>query len=373
MVFWGVFGAMIVISMTRAFTTGNPTQAVERLAKMMKDGIAGGENVDEFDKAFADVHSNDQHNAADEDIANSFYNMASDFYEYGWGDCFHFGFRHISEGHGKAVDNAQDHLAIKLQVGDMDKVADFGCGIGGPARGIVRRTGANVTGITINAHQVDRAREITSQQSKYVQDRAHFMVQNYLNVTELEPNSFDAVFYMESSLHCENRTQTFEQAFKVLKPGGRVVAFEYVLLDGWDPKDPEQVELMRLHLWGNGCARTPTAEEDLQMFRDAGFEVLEAYDFMDVGDELYGDEVFPWWGDLQMNWRFHLLPAHPWVRRPLASILSGLAWLGVIPSDVAKAAHVMNAGGDGLSGLGKLNAITPQFVVVARKPAAIDV
>ena len=44
---------------------------------------AGGENVDAFDKVFTDVGGNDQHNAYDADVANSFYNLASDFYEYG--------------------------------------------------------------------------------------------------------------------------------------------------------------------------------------------------------------------------------------------------------------------------------------------------
>ena len=89
---------------------------------------------------------------------------------------------------------------------------------------------------------------------------------------------------------------------------------------------------------------------------------------MPVAPRSYGEEVFPWWGDLQMNWRFHLLPAHPWVRRPLSVILNGLAAVGLVPRDVAKAAHLMNIGGDGLSGLGKVGAITPQYVVVARKP-----
>jgi len=331
---------------------------------------AGGENVGAFDDIFVGVSGNDQHNAADADVANSFYNMASDFYEYGWGDSFHFGYRHISQGHGQAIQNSQHLLAQKLQVGDMDRVADFGCGIGGPLRGVVRLTGANVTGITINQHQVSRARRITSKMTPYFQERAHYMVQDYLNVDGLEPESFDAVWYMESSLHCENHTDTFKEAFKVLKPGGRLVAFEYVLLDGWDETNPEHQELMRLHLWGNGAARTPTVEEDLQMFKDAGFEILEHFDNMVIGEELYGEEVLPWWLDLQMNWRFHLLPAHPWVRRPLATILDGLSYIGLIPRDVAKAAHLMNAGGDGLSGLGKVGAITPQYVVVARKPLA---
>ena len=37
--FWGVFGAVLVIAFTRAFTMGNPTQEVGRLFKIMRDGI----------------------------------------------------------------------------------------------------------------------------------------------------------------------------------------------------------------------------------------------------------------------------------------------------------------------------------------------
>ena len=98
---------------------------------------------------------------------------------------------------------------------------------------------------------------------------------------------YDAAFYMESSLHCENRTKTFEQTYKLLKPGGRLVAMEYVLLDGWDEKNEMLSELMRLHLHGNGCAKTPTIEEDLAMIRAAGFEIDEHFDYMGRGKELY--------------------------------------------------------------------------------------
>lgn len=74
-------------------------------------------------------------------------------------------------------------------------------------------------------------------------------------------------------MHCEDRTKTFKEAYRLLKPGGRLVAMEYVLLDGWKPEDPEQQRLMRLHLHGNGAAKTPTIEEDLAMIKAAGFEV----------------------------------------------------------------------------------------------------
>merc|ERR1719394_2098758 len=100
-----------------------------------------------------------------------------------------------------------------------------------------------------------------------MQERCSYDVQDYLNIQGYEENAYDAAFYMESSLHCENRTQTFSETFRLLKPGGRLVAMEDVTLPGWNPNDPEHQELMRQHLHGNGCARTPSIEEDLAMVR----------------------------------------------------------------------------------------------------------
>lgn len=37
------------------------------------------------------------------------------------------------------------------------KVLDVGCGVGGPAREIVKFTGCHVTGLNINEYQVQRA------------------------------------------------------------------------------------------------------------------------------------------------------------------------------------------------------------------------
>ena len=182
-------------------------------------------------------------------------------------------------------------------MGDGDRVLDMGCGIGGPLRGVVRATGANVTGITINQHQINRAREITRGLSPWMQARCHFVRQDYLNIQGMEEGAYDAAFYMESSLHCENRTQTFKETYKLLKPGGRLVAMEYNLLEGWNPNDPVQQELMRLHLHGNGAAKTPTIEEDLQMIRDAGFTVEEHFDFANLGFDL--------WLERRQNHSFH--------------------------------------------------------------------
>jgi len=357
-----------VVYIAYVLSTGNPTQQVDKLFKMMRDGMAGGENAFAFDRIYSSVSSNDQHNAYDADVANSFYNLATEFYEYGWGDSFHFGVRKKGEPHRMAIANSQNFVATKLGVTDMDRVLDMGCGIGGPLRGVVRATGANVTGLTINQHQVDRARQITRSLSPWMQARCHFEVQDYLNIKGMEEGAYDAAFYMESSLHCENRTQTFSETYRLLKPGGRLVAMEYNLLPGWDPKSAQHQEFMRLHLHGNGAAKTPTIEEDLAMIRAAGFEIKEHWDLMEYHSKQYGDQTFEWWADLRRIESLSLLPAHPWVRGVLPYILNGLAKIGLVPEDVPKAADLMNMGGDGLSGLGMVGAITPQYYVLGVKP-----
>lgn len=284
---------------------GNPLVQLQRIVTMAKGRVATSENLEDWDRVYEDVLQGPgqyQHKASDADVAASFYNLATDFYEYGWGDSFHFGFRRTGEPHSQSLANAQNFVATQLHVKNGDRVLDMGCGIGGPLRGIVRATGANVTGLTINKYQVERARAITAELPPWMQERSHFVVQDYLNVQGMEEEAYDAAFYMESSLHCEDRTQTFRETYKLLRPGGRLVAMEYNLLPGWNASDPEHQRLMQLHLHGNGAARTPTIEEDLAMFEAAGFRVEEHYDFANLGYEIYGDEAWPWWGDLQFNW-----------------------------------------------------------------------
>jgi len=113
------------------------------------------------------------------------------------------------------------------------------------------------------------------------------------------------------------------------------------------------------------------------MVKAAGFDVVEHYDFMAVGQKMYGEKEFPWWGDLQTGLYPSiyaiipsLLPAHPWVRNNLPYLLNALVKVGLVPPDVPRVAELMNEGGDGLSGLGKLNAITPQYYILGVKPGA---
>jgi len=87
-------------------------------------------------------------------MVNSFYNLVTDFYEYGWGQCFHFAPRFKGETFNESILRAEHHLCSKLSLSSSMKVLDVGCGVGGPARNISQFSKASVTGVTINAYQV---------------------------------------------------------------------------------------------------------------------------------------------------------------------------------------------------------------------------
>lgn len=92
-------------------------------------------------------------------MVNSFYTLVTDFYEYGWGDSFHFANRYIGESHKESLRRAEYFLALKLNIGQGSQVLDVGCGIGGPMRAIARFSGATITGINNCDYQVRKHTE----------------------------------------------------------------------------------------------------------------------------------------------------------------------------------------------------------------------
>jgi len=67
-----------------------------------------------------------------------------------------------------------------------------------------------------------------------------------LVLSKLESGVYDAAYYLESAIHVDNRTQTYEQTYRLLKPGAKMVLLDYVILDSYNPNDPQMAEYMRM-------------------------------------------------------------------------------------------------------------------------------
>jgi len=120
-----------------------------------------GENVERHHRRYAGRRRTDRpvetHHPAETAV---FYDLVTDFYEYGWGESFHFAPRERGETLAASIERLESRSAEAARFGEGDEILDAGCGVGGPMRTIARSCGCSITGVTVSAYQVERARTL---------------------------------------------------------------------------------------------------------------------------------------------------------------------------------------------------------------------
>nr|GMD46429.1 Cycloartenol-C-24-methyltransferase 1 [Ipomoea batatas] len=95
--------------------------------------------VERYEKYHAqDEGAEEQRKANYTDMVNKYYDLATSFYEYGWGESFHFAPRWRGEALRESIKRHEHFIALQLGLRPGQKVLDVGCGIGGPLREIAR-------------------------------------------------------------------------------------------------------------------------------------------------------------------------------------------------------------------------------------------
>ncbi|MBK6935933.1 MAG: methyltransferase domain-containing protein [Chitinophagaceae bacterium] len=108
--------------------------------------------------------------------------------------------------------------AASIKAGD--KVLDAGCGVGGSSIFLADKIGCFVTGITLSERQVEQANK--NAEDRKLSDKATFEVMDYCH-TSFPDESFDVVWGCESICYAENKELFIKEAYRLLKPGGRLV------------------------------------------------------------------------------------------------------------------------------------------------------
>jgi ubiquinone/menaquinone biosynthesis C-methylase UbiE len=176
-------------------------------------------------------------------------------------------FAHDQDHYGGLA--ANDALAQRARIGKGTRVADFCAGLGGPARYLAHRYGADVTGIELTPARVKGAQELTRRVG--LQDRVRIIEGNVMQVP-LPDAGIDAVISQEALLHVPDKRRALAEAYRILKPGGRIAFTDWV---AHRPLSATDRELM----WqGMAVTELYTLPAYAELVRNAGFAFTSVED-----------------------------------------------------------------------------------------------
>ena len=292
-------------------------------------------------------------------LTNHYYDLVTDFYEFGWGQSFHFAPRRRGESFKAALLRHQHFLSDRLSLKPGMQVLDVGCGVGGPMGNLARYSGASFVGINNNAYQIKRAKLHT----RDVQSLCRFIHGDYMRIPEGD-DRYDAAFAIESMPHAPDKTAAFREIFRVLRPGACFAGYEWCLTENFDPGNAEHLRIKHDIMIGDALPDIALPSEGCAALRMAGFELLEARDRAPESDP-----QTPWYRALQG--RDLSLTSIP--RTPIGRALTNLALragerLRVVPEGARAVSTLLNAAADALVEGGESGVFTPMFFFLARKP-----
>jgi tocopherol O-methyltransferase len=114
-----------------------------------------------------------------------------------------------------------DELLAWAHIDQASAILDAGCGIGGSALYLCDRfPTATAIGLTLSPRQAARANERA--QAAGLAERAQFQVTDVLH-TPFPDAHFDFIWSLESGEHYPDKAQFFQESYRLLKPGGKLL------------------------------------------------------------------------------------------------------------------------------------------------------
>eukprot|EP00958_Prasinococcus_capsulatus_P019416 scaffold2391_cov381-Prasinococcus_capsulatus_cf.AAC.9 len=314
--------------------------------------------VDEYEK-YHSLHggSSDARKQNYADMVNKYYDLSTSFYEYGWGESFHFAHRWVKETLRESIKRHEHYLALVLGLKQGSKVLDVGCGIGGPLREIASFSGAHVTGLNNNAYQITRGTSrhsslldattgdsiVREEENKKrgLDKTCSFIKGDFMNI-QAPDNTYDAVYAIEATCHAPDPVGVYSEVLRVLKPGQRFACYEWCMTDTYDPSNAvhkqskEEIEI------GNGLPDLQTCADCVANMKAAGFEILQAEDLTRTAEVAWYAPLSPtmWTAN---GFRLTI------VGRTITRVMVGLLELvGIAPKGSVRVSKFLEKGADGL-------------------------
>ena len=297
------------------------------------------------------------------ETVDEYYDLCSELMQFGWGESLHFAPLTRGESLEDAIVRHQRLIIEQLQLREGMVVVDVGCGVGGPMRRIARESGARIACINNNEQQLQMAKRRNVEAG--LDDKAEYIKCNFMDMSVIEPNSFDAGYAIESTCHAPEKERAFAEIFRVLKPGALLWGQEMCMTEMFDPGNHQHVaakdELMR----GIALKEIATFPEVNRAIEKAGFQVVQAAN----RDRSDGDGIH-WYRPLESQ-RGTLRNAFRRTPLGVRTLVAGLRMAEIFrlfPQGTVDVVQMMERTAKAYVEGGRLGIFTPLYCFLARKP-----
>ena len=163
-------------------------------------------------------------------------------------------------------------LAEQMKLSEDSRVLDIGSGLGGPARTLAGEYGCHVTGLDLTQAFCDAAGVM----SVWVNlgERVAFQQGDATN-PPFASNQFDAAISIHVAMNIPAKDKVYEQARRVVKPGGIFAVYDVLQGEGGDVYFPVP--------WARdpSISHLATSDEMKVLLSGAGFKILDVHDSTD--------------------------------------------------------------------------------------------
>jgi cyclopropane fatty-acyl-phospholipid synthase-like methyltransferase len=170
----------------------------------------------------------------------------------------------------EAIQNTNKKIGSFIKNKDGFDVLDAGCGVGGSAIFLAQNYHCNVHGITLSKAQLDQGNKYLEKTE--VRKQVQLSVQDY-SQTSFDNESFDLVFGIESFCHSDDKSETYKEAYRLLRPGGQLVIIDSIkTAKGSRPENRKTLEWL-FHRWA--ISDLDDGHETVKNLKAAGFDGID--------------------------------------------------------------------------------------------------
>lgn len=295
-------------------------------------------------------------------MVETFYDLITDFYEFGWGHSFHFAPAKERQSFEESIAGHQYYLAEAMGLKPGMRVLDIGCGVGGPQRSIAGKFGCEIVGLNINEYQLGKCVEYNRRAGL---DELCSVLHGDFMAIPAEDRNFDAAYHIEAIAHAPNKTAVYSEVFRVLRPGGIFAGYDWCVTPRFDDGSAEHRDLKERIEYSNAAPELATFTDVTEGLRATGFEHIAARDRASDADP-----QTPWYRPLEgRGLKLRGLPRTALGRRITSAALRVLEGVRAVPKGSFAIQDVLNVAADSLVSAGRLGIVTPMYYHKAQKPA----